>query len=164
MSDLEGFEIDVDEDDVLEQVVSFPDRTDMPDLPKDPFAIKSRTDDGDVVRPAVVTVLLNREMARAVNRRLRRQAKRQGVPEPIIVRQKPLNDRETTDKMTDIILTEWEQYHGHFPLATLQEFLDDRTAKVMEEAYRTGRPIDRDAVRQAVGRIWDQAKQKQGQA
>ena len=142
----------------LEQVVTFPDVAGL----DDPFSIKTTATDGSVIRPAVVTVLMNREMARRVGRKLRKRAKEQGLPEPMVLRPK-LSGAETTSRMAAMLIDEYEKYSGHFPLKTLQNFLDDRTAKVMEDAIRTGRPLDRDAVRRAIGELWARAEAKRAE-
>lgn len=144
------------------EVVSFPDKGDSDDLPSNPFAIRSRTDTGDQIRPAVVVALLNENMKNKLMKKLRAKAQERGLPEPIITPAR-LSERDTTDKMADLLLSEWEKYHKYFPLKTLKNYLDDRTAKIMEEAFLTGRPIDRDAVRRAIGALWQEAQQKRNE-
>lgn len=143
------------------QRVTFPDADDFPGLPKDPFAIKSRTTEGDQIRPAVVVALLNREMKRKVTRMIRKKARSQGLPEPIIAPLRPrLSERDTTDRMADLLLSEYEKYHVMFPAHTLAQYLDDRTGETMEKAFREGKPIDREATRRAIGELWKQAEAK----
>lgn len=142
------------------EIVSFPDEREFPDDPamKDPFKHRAKTDEG-TVRPAVVVALLNRNMRRKLEKELGKRARERNLPEPVIMR-KPLSEAETTDKMASMILDEWEKYHKYFPLATLQQFLDERTGRIMEQAYLTGKPIDREAVRQAIGALWDRSKKQ----
>lgn len=145
------------------EVVTFPDASDLPGLPKDPFSIKSETGDG-TVRPAVVVALLNRNMRRQLGRRLKKQARSQGLPDPIIAPLRPrLTERETTARVADMLLSEWDKYHRMFPVSTLVEFLDARTAETMEKAFLEGKPIDRDATRRAIGELWKRAEAKRNQ-
>jgi hypothetical protein len=146
-------------EEALIQPVSFPDADDIPGLPRDPFAIKAKTEDGDEVRPAVVIAMLNREMARKIERRLRKTARSKGLPEPIVMRQK-LSDRETNERMADMVIEEWERYHQYFPLRTLQQYLDERTGSILEEAILQGKPLDRAAVRQALANLHEEAKRR----
>jgi len=156
---VKGSTIKVIPEDALEQPVSFPDKGDFADLPANPFSQKIKTTTGDVVRPAVVLAMLNRTMARKVERMLRKKAKEQGLPEPIVMRER-LSDRDTNERMADMVIGEWEKYHAYFPLNTLQQYLDERTGRILEEAILSGRPVDRDAVRRALAELHRQAEEK----
>jgi hypothetical protein len=142
-------------------VVTVPDAEDL-GVSFDPLKQNAKTEVG-TVRPIVVTALINREMAiraRKKAREMRQQAAGK-PPEPIVLKRK-LTDRETTNVMADLLIKEWEVYHRYFPLKTLQDYLDDRTGRVLEEAMLQGRPLDRDAVRQAVGNLLQEHKREQG--
>lgn len=133
----------------------------MVGLPADPFSIVATNDDGDKFRPAVVIALLNREMKRKLEKKFKAEARSQGLPEPIFTEQRPkLSEPETTARMADLLLGEWDKYHAYFPAETLSRFLDDRTSHLMTEAYRRGQPIDRDAVRRAIGQLWKESDAK----
>jgi hypothetical protein len=127
--------------------VTVPDQHDL-GLPFDPLKRTIKTDVGEV-RPVVIFELLNMENQR------RAEVAAAGNPQQEDVRPVQLNDplteRETTARVADIIISEWEQFHQHFPLVALSEYLDSQTAKTMELALEKGWPLDRDAVRRALG-------------
>lgn len=140
-------------------VVTVPDAEDL-GVSFDPLKQNAKTDVG-VVRPVVVIALLNREQLR----RARRWAKRRATehpeePEPVIMRQK-LTPVQTTDSVADMLIKEYETYKRYFPLKTLQDYLDDRTAKTLEESLKRGQPLDRDSVRRAIGNMMHEMEQEQ---
>lgn len=141
--------------------VTFPDAADLPGLPKDPFSIRSTTGEGEQIRPAVVVALLNRNMKRQLERKFKRDARSKGLPDPIIVPVRPrLSERETTDRVADMLLGEYDKYHAMFPAETLAQFLDARTGETMKKAFLEGKPIDREATRRAIGELWKRAEAK----
>lgn len=140
-------------------VVTFPDRSDFDDLPEDPFSIVSTTSDGDKIRPAVIIALLNSEMKTKLEKRLKADARSKGLPEPIIAPAR-LSESETTARMADLLIGEWDKYHTYFPAATLSRFLDDRAGRTMEAAFAAGKPMNRDDVRRAIGQLWHEADAK----
>jgi len=146
-------------EDELHQTVTVPDAEDVEGLPENPLDIHTKTDEG-IVRPAVIMELLNREQRRRILKEARKAQRDNPGAQVAIVVPKPRTKPETTAYMADMIIGEWEKYHQYFPLQTLQNFLDDRSGRIMEQAILKGRPVDRDAVREAVGALWDEAQQK----
>jgi len=135
-------------------VVVVPDADDL-GMKREPLSIKTKTDFGEV-RPVVIPVLLNREM----KRKLLREMKKRGVnvelhadPAPVVTKPR-LTARETTARMADELIAEYQLYRANFPMATLKQYLDERTSKTMEEAWKQGKPLDREAVRAALGALW----------
>lgn len=148
-------------DEALEEVVTVPEIKDMPGvekvLTKEPVEYEIKTDMGKV-RPIVILSLMNRQARRQLERDLRAKAEMPKVP--IVVRN-PLSASETTDRVADNLIKWYEETRTHFPAKTLAEFLDDAAGKVLEQAYAQGRPLPREIVREAIGRLWQQTAPKQ---
>jgi hypothetical protein len=144
---------------VRETVVTVPDAEEL-DIKFDPLKQFAKTDVG-IVRPVVVIALMNREQARRAARWARKRAREHPEePAPVITR-KPLSPAQTTDRMADALIREYEDYHRYFPLKTLQNYLDDRTSRTLEEALKQGRPLDRDSVRRAIGNMMHEMEMEQ---
>lgn len=145
-------------------VVTVPDAEDFaPELgiKKDPVRVQVKTDTGDMVRPVVIVALLNRQQKRMADRIARKRAKDHPEEQPPLILRQKVDPAVVTDRVADLMLKEWEEYHRYFPLATLQQYLDDRTAKTLEEAILRGKPLDRDAVRRALGALMQEHANEQ---
>lgn len=140
-------------------VVTVPDQDDL-DISFDPLKVQAKTDVG-VVRPVVVVALLNREQARRAQKWAKKRAREHPEePEPVIMR-KPLSPAATAERMSAMLVKEYEVYHRYFPTKTLSQYLDERTSRTLEEAVRRGQPLDRAAVRQAIGNMMHEMEQEQ---
>jgi hypothetical protein len=140
-------------------VVTVPDAEEL-DITFDPLKQFAKTDVG-VVRPVVVTVLMNREQARRAAKWARQRAKQHPKEPPPVLMRKPLSPAETAERMSMMLIKEYEDYHRYFPLKTLSDYMDDRAARTLEEAMKRGQPLDRTLVRQAIGNMMHEMEMEQ---
>lgn len=128
--------------------------------------IKTKVAGVGTIRPAMIPVLLNRAMRRRLEKDLRRAGvdakivKAEDAPavqqeEPVIPNQ-PLSGRETIDRMASLLIDDWDKYHRYFPAKTLAEFLDHRAGEILLDAWKKGKPVNREDVKRALANLWQQ--------
>lgn len=124
-----------------------------------------KTREGQVLRLGPFLAAIQREIIRR-KRTDPRFRTEEGNPlsditsRPLIV-PKPINT--ALEEVTDYLLAEYDKYEKQFPTNTLAKWLDKRSADIVKDAWRKGKPIPREEVKRALAGLYAQAQRERGQ-